>query len=132
MKKLGKFLIFSLLIIAAGVAGFFVCYLTKAQPFIRAADAREIRVQEISKALVDSIAALEVWLSQEKAEQIEMSQKAVVSFAEKFGEYSQTDEARALYKKQEEDARNEQLPYMIRARRHINWMKQEMTWLKQE
>ena len=132
MKKLGKVLIFSLSVIAAGVAGFFVCQLTKVQPLTRAADAREIRIQEISKVLADSIAATEAWLSQEKAEQIEISQKAVVSFIEKFGEYSQTDEARALYKKQEEDARNEQLPYMIRTRRHINWMKQEMEWLRRE
>ena len=136
MKKLIPVLAVSFAFVAVGIAGFFVCDATKTQPLIRAINrantAREVRIQEISRVLADSIAATEAWLSQEKAEQIEISQKAVVSFIEKFGEYSQTDEARALYKKQEEDARNERLPYMIRTRRHINWMKQEMEWLRQE
>lgn len=135
MKKLGKVLIFSLSVIAAGVAGFFVCHLTKVQPLIRTADARDIRVQKISGVLADSIAALEAWLSQA---QVQDSIEVVKSIENIQSTYSDSKHTTAFkdgilsFEKMLSDIQAEQLPYMIQTRRHINWMKQEREWLMRE
>ena len=135
MKKLGKVLIFSLSVIAAGVSGFFVCQLTKVQPLTRAADAREIRVQEFSRALADSIAATEAWLAQAR---VKDSIDVVKSIEHIKGTYSDSKHTTAftdgilVLEKMLSDIQSEQLPYMIQTRRHINWMKQEIAWLNRE
>lgn len=135
MKKLDKVLIFSLSVITAGVSGFFVCQLTKVQPLTRAADAREIRVQEISRVLADSIAATEAWLSQSRVKDsidvVKSIEHIQVTYSDSKHTTAFADGISSL-EKMLADVQSEQLPYMVQTRRHINWMKQEIAWLNRE
>lgn len=139
MKKVIPILAVSLAVVAVGIAGFFVCDATKTQPLIRAIDrtndAREIRVQDFSGMLADSIAATEAWLAQARAKDsldvVKSIEHIKVTYADSKHTTAFTDGISSL-EKMLSDIRDEQLPYMIQTRRHINWMKQEMAWLNRE
>lgn len=139
MKKLIPVLAVSFAFVAVGIAGFFVCDATKTQPLIRAINrantAREVRIQEISRVLADSIAATEAWLSQSR---VKDSIDVVKSIEHIKATYSDSKHTTAFadgissLEKMLADVQTEQLPYMVQTRRHINWMKQEMEWLRRE
>lgn len=130
MKILKLVLVFSGALLIGGAAGFFVCYLTKAQPLERANEARRIHADSLSGVLADSIAANEAWIEAEKAEQAQISRNAKASFVSRFGDGPESNEAILLYERQEQDAYKEALPYLIRARQHIDRMKQEKAWIE--
>lgn len=130
MKILKLVLVLSGALLIGGAAGFFVCYMTKAQPLDQANAARRIHADSLAGVLADSIAANEAWIEEEKAEQVQISRNAKASFVSRFGGGPESSEAILLYEKQEQDAYKEALPYLIRARQHINRMKQEKAWIE--
>lgn len=131
MKNWKKFLWYLLTALVAGAAGFFVCYATITQPLKADIKARDNRAQEISQVLADSIAATEAWLEAEKIDQVRIAQESLDHFITRFGDNNpQADEARTMYARIEEEAKSERMLYMVSARRHIDWMKQEKSWIE--
>ncbi len=130
MRILKLVLVFSGALLIGGAAGFFVCYLTKFQPLEQANEARRIHADSLSGVLADSIAANEAWIETEKAEQAQISRNAKASFVSRFGDGPESSEAILLYERQEQDAYKEALPYLIRARQHIDRMKREKAWIE--
>ena len=85
--------------------------------------------------LADSIAATEAWLAQARVKDsldvVKSIEHIKVTYADSKHTTAFTDGISSL-EKMLSDIRDEQLPYMIQTRRHINWMKQEMAWLNRE
>lgn len=139
MKKVIPILAVSLAVVAVGIAGFFVCDATKTQPIIRAINraniTREIRVQEFSRMLADSIAATEAWLVTARVKDSVLVSEAIARTKTTYAGREDRpfyQESIGSLEKMLSDIRSEQLPYMIHTRRHIDWMKQEIAWLNRE
>ena len=134
MKKLWIALLIAAPIVS-GILGFSVCQMTNERNEKRQADAREIRVQEFSRTLADSIAATEAWLAQAQAKDSLDVVKSIEHIKVTYADSKHTTafaDGISSFEKMLSDIQSEQLPYMAQTRRHINWMKQEIAWLNRE
>jgi len=122
-------LLFALSVFAALAIGFFLGLFSAkmANPMV---DPKvQARLDSLAQDLTDSIAVTEAWLQSETAEYIQFVEDTKARVIQKFG-YEATKKDVDDWSQSVENAKAGRIDFQIQARRHIDWMKQELAWLK--
>lgn len=132
MKLLKLVLVLSGALLIGGAAGFFVCYLTKSQPLEQANAARRVHADSLAGVLADSITYYEAWIPAQIAADVKMITDSKEEMRRKYAGhehlqgYKDGEQAMNDLLKQAESG----MPYVVVARAHLDWMKQEKAWIE--
>lgn len=82
------------------------------------------------QVLTDSIAHYEAWLADAKTTDQATIQASIDRIQSKYGDLANAEGGIDSLMEMMEDAKAERLPYMVHTRRHINFMRQELEFVK--